>query len=1171
MGHLHGRHKIFMIAAVCVFSAAVILAITGIIASAAGGNDISYRLGSTGDITYKENDNKVYYTRKHFSSGSSIRYYTSKFVISLKEISQYDDLSALNASGNDYSMELTVAHDGGSIKEKDADKTKSFYWYDSDEADDDGYITTTYVIDGSILLEFLENASASGRRGNLYIHHVFSITGGSDNDAWHKSNNVVNNVPYFRYSDLFKLTWNNTEATRASQEACMNIPVPFKSFCEVYTAYYNEYGRVIRQERGTLSGNANWIKTVPYYINGVNGKKYASLEPGTRKDTRGNIMRAYYVYSTVPLNKTDFPLWDPGRDWLAADGNTRKLTDASGSHLIRGGYLKKTDSIYSFAVAQANAYNVILYIPVTDADNELNPGLTPDPDVTPLPDVTPGPDVTLFPDVTPIPDITQGPYPGGGDIPAYTGSELTVKYFYYDLTKGKTDCIKLERVINRESGTGRYDFNAAYTVRLQDTLYKDGRVYEPASLDGVLFGDNASLLASGSVDFVDTFNMHDEKVYGMSSGSVRREDGVYADFETGDRGGFCTVYILCNEIKATDSLLIRYIDEESREVISEQILTHFFDGKKLYWHGVNGKLSWAYRVPLTDIYTADGDECIPSFKEEGAYSVVSGKCAPYEAVHEHLGRELGNEAIWYCMTCGKIKRITYFTGSPYAPDAVTSVYDNNSVNDTYHSYRKYNESESIPVRAGYVYGSFITDADIGTGRTYQNCSDCEYDYDESNSALWIAVPGDINSGNLAFTFEPEKDVPFTAGVLYIPCRQKVTRKPIHVHISGDNLKHVQYHYADKELPQAVIINDDLSGDDNDDPSKFYLVIDEYGDDVLAEFGLDVLAPGGIRIKAGTKHIPYPSYRVPSDVQEGIYSVKAEVTDTDGSILYTDETFLEVTGRLYGLTLYDISSDGYEWKGVFNGEGNGFNTEALPLLDGDSPKVKNAGMLKSGYIWSFSLKTAGSRMQQALSGIKITPEFYHISPDGTKRKVDIWYRGYDADGRETILKEEKKPAAVRGVMSRRVGDKGDSTKGIWSFEYSLPDTWYCVEKGFDMEGYLDIYDGCTFGEAFWEKEGYLAVSFKIEAYTEDGTVIMSYSNLSENVEAGMCDMWAEEGYILKKTDVYGTEFLLDEGQVIVVRIPGSTIKKGSGVPDPPTNLKEDNMIRSGGVPYLSLPR
>ena len=142
--------------------------------------------------------------------------------------------------------------------------------------------------------------------------------------------------------------------------------------------------------------------------------------------------------------------------------------------------------------------------------------------------------------------------------------------------------------------------------------------------------------------------------------------------------------------------------------------------------------------------------------------------------------------------------------------------------------------------------------------------------------------------------------------------------------------------------------------------------------------------------------------------------------------------------------------------------------------------------------------------------------------------------------------------------------------VWIFEYSLPDTWYCVVSGFDMEEYLDLYDGCTFEESFWERDGYLAVNFSIEALAADGTVIMSYSNLRENVEAGMCDMWESEGFAPEKTDVNNTVFPLEEGDVILVRIPGSTIKKGSGVPDPPTNSKEDNMIRSGGYPYLSLP-
>ena len=160
MWHLFKKRNILITGMVCGCTLLLIFAVTQIIALAAGGNDVSYRLGSTGDITYKENENKVYYTRKHFSSGSSIRYYTMKFVISLHEVSAYDDLSSLSASENDYSMELTVALNGTSVKEKDADKTADFYWYDSDEADDDGYITTTYVIDGNLLLRFLEKGNS---------------------------------------------------------------------------------------------------------------------------------------------------------------------------------------------------------------------------------------------------------------------------------------------------------------------------------------------------------------------------------------------------------------------------------------------------------------------------------------------------------------------------------------------------------------------------------------------------------------------------------------------------------------------------------------------------------------------------------------------------------------------------------------------------------------------------------------------------------------------------------------------------------------------------------------------------------------------------------------------------------------------------------------------------
>ena len=269
----------------------------------------------------------------------------------------------------------------------------------------------------------------------------------------------------------------------------------------------------------------------------------------------------------------------------------------------------------------------------------------------------------------------------------------------------------------------------------------------------------------------------------------------------------------------------------------------------------------------------------------------------------------------------------------------------------------------------------------------------------------------------------------------------------------------------------------------------------------------MLTEDGIRIKAGTKHIPYPYYCVPPDIKEGIYSVKAEVTDTEGNVIYTDEAFFEVSGRLYGLELYNVSSENIEWKGVFDEPDAGFFVSALPLLDGDSPNIKNMGMLKSGYMWNFSIYTAGSRMQDAASSVRVITGFTHISPDGTRKPVDIWYEEYGENGQENFVKPDNEIYAVRD----------DENGQTWAFEYSLPDTWYCVGSGFDMEGYLDLYDGCTFEEDFWEKEGYLAVNFRIEALALDGTVIMSYSNLRENVEAGMCDMWESEGFDTEKTE------------------------------------------------------
>ena len=113
-----------------------------IIKANAGNGDTTYKIGSSAEITYKRNENKVYYSRKHFSSGSDIRYYTHSFVISIMEAEKSDDLSNLNNKRGEVSLIIPVSTDGKGTKESEIDKTLDFYWFDSD-TDDDGYITTT--------------------------------------------------------------------------------------------------------------------------------------------------------------------------------------------------------------------------------------------------------------------------------------------------------------------------------------------------------------------------------------------------------------------------------------------------------------------------------------------------------------------------------------------------------------------------------------------------------------------------------------------------------------------------------------------------------------------------------------------------------------------------------------------------------------------------------------------------------------------------------------------------------------------------------------------------------------------------------------------------------------------------------------------------------------------
>jgi len=446
-------------------------------------------------------------------------------------------------------------------------------------------------------------------------------------------------------------------------------------------------------------------------------------------------------------------------------------------------------------------------------------------------------------------------------------------------------------------------------------------------------------------------------------------------------------------------------------------------------------------------------------------------------------------------------------------------------------------------------------------------------------------------------------------------------------------------------------------------------------DVMADVNSDKNESDDLLIKAGSWNSVYDRYYIPEWVKEGEYKVKVmaaainsydgadeqQRVNTDPSAYYVyDEFKIEVSGKLYGLTLNSVNSNAYDWKNVFYDnskmkcrfpdkyEDGSFSREfdslkryyyssgsknelglptkridryTLPLIDGASPVSKDYGMLKSGYIWNFSLKTVGRKTANDAAYVKIVPSFYWLSPDGRERhRADIRYdtvidgkrinylkAGSSTDSKKLfysyagantmgipvnllneneIIRGNKKlinentavysygqilidkhlkmfsGSGYAGLMEAKQSGYSKSqlsqTEQTWYFCYGLPDSYHVTEYGYDVDSYVEKHGACNYEEEFWKKDGYLIVHFDIAAYDKNGKLIMTYSNSKTNLLNGMCNMWKMEGYQIKKTDSSGQEFIFEEGDVIIVRIPGSTSENGSRTPKPPTNYSEDRM-------------
>lgn len=191
-----------------------------------------------------------------------------------------------------------------------------------------------------------------------------------------------------------------------------------------------------------------------------------------------------------------------------------------------------------------------------------------------------------------------------------------------------------------------------------------------------------------------------------------------------------------------------------------------------------------------------------------------------------------------------------------------------------------------------------------------------------------------------------------------------------------------------------------------------------------------------------------TFYVPMWVQEGIYTVSCRTIAVNADMDKLDEISesfvnsklvnyvatnnfdVEVSGRLYGLSIYDLT-DYPMWKEAFRVKNSlkfkindqnkypdgttrtgysknysynytvGTNDQygndtrrnikySFPLVNGSHPFYKNIGILKTGYVVRFKLNTTGT-MYGSGCKIRIKPNFYYVDANGNNRtKVDIYY-------------------------------------------------------------------------------------------------------------------------------------------------------------------------------------
>ncbi len=230
------------------------------------------------------------------------------------------------------------------------------------------------------------------------------------------------------------------------------------------------------------------------------------------------------------------------------------------------------------------------------------------------------------------------------------------------------------------------------------------------------------------------------------------------------------------------------------------------------------------------------------------------------------------------------------------------------------------------------------------------------------------------------------------------------------------------------------------------------------------------------------------FYLPIWVKEGEYTIEARARtincDSNNGISYVEELAnteyenyvasdtvdVEVSGRIYGLSLYDIS-DSLIWNGVFrkkdslaltgftytvgdkNQNGVSLNKDnkyTIPIINGSHPTNSEVGLQKTGYVSRFYLTTVGNLYTDE-DYIHIKPTFYHIDKDGNRQEVDLYYTE-TINGKRRILVKAGSQLDLSNKKTMSIGDsytsvpleeqkekaylEGKSLKEIQQMEYPI---------------------------------------------------------------------------------------------------------------------------------------